>query len=330
MSVIARGFAALLGCLAIVAFAKDNASGQFEIRTLSNRADLISGGDALVEVVVPQSAPLQHVRLYLNGRDVTGTFRTDAPSRVMRGLLTGLVVERNEWLADSNGQGKGGPRAKLTINTHPIGGPVLLGSQTQPWICATPTPVAASGNTPASNASGLSTFAVDAQCNIATEYKLFYRTTTLGCSTALPDPSPPAAQPTNNCFKPYTRRPTPADLATTTTTNGLTVPYIVRVERGTMNRGIYDIAVLFDPAKPWTALAPQAQWNGKVVYTFGASTGQPRLQFRTEQNWADDQALSRGFMVVDNSLTDSLYNSNRTLVAETTMMMKEHIVDAYG
>jgi hypothetical protein len=33
--------------------------------------------------------------------------------------------------------------------------------------------------------------------------------------------------------------------------------------------------------------------------------------------------------VVDNSLTDSLYNSNRTLV-ETTMMMKEHIVDAYG
>jgi hypothetical protein len=35
-------------------------------------------------------------------------------------------------------------------------------------------------------------------------------------------------------------------------------------------------------------------------------------------------------MVVDNSLTDSLYNSNRTLVAETTMMMKEHVVDTYG
>src|SRR6185295_3683162 len=29
-------------------------------------------------------------------------------------------------------------------------------------------------------------------------------------------------------------------------------------------------------------------------------------------------------------LTDSLYNSNRTLVAETVMMMKEHIVDTYG
>ena len=209
---------------------------------------------------------------------------------------------------------------------------MLLGAQTTPWICATPTPVAESGNTPASNASGLTTIAVDAQCNIATEYKLFYRTTTAGCSTALPDPSPPAAAPTNNCFKPYTLGSTPADLATTTTTTGLTVPYIVRVERGTMNRGIYDIAVLFDPTQmqPWTPLAPQAQWNGKVVYSFGASTGQPRLQFRTEQNWADDAALSRGFMVVDNSLTDSLYNSNRILVAETLMMMKEHIVDNYG
>jgi hypothetical protein len=57
----------------------------------------------------------------------------------------------------------------------------------------------------------------------------------------------------------------------TTTTHGLTVPYIVCVERGTLNRGIYDIAVLFDPtsATPWTALSPQPQWNGKVVYSYG-------------------------------------------------------------
>ncbi|MEO8717976.1 MAG: DUF6351 family protein [Burkholderiales bacterium] len=100
------------------------------------------------------------------------------------------------------------------------------------------------------------------------------------------------------------------------------------VERGTINRGIYAIAVLFDPARPRSAVAPQPQWNGKVVYTIGASTGQPRLQFRAEQNRADDSALSRGFTVVDNSLTDSLYNSNRVLNAETLMMMKARIVDA--
>jgi len=320
-----------LGALLLVTAQAGEGPSKFEIVSLSNRADLISGGDALLEVRVPESVRLNQVSLRLNGRDVTAAFKTTAAS-TLRGVVTGLVDGDNEFVAEARGRGHSEPQARLRITNHPIGGPVLLGSQTTPWICATPTPVAQSGNTPASNASGLTTFAIDAQCNIATEYKLFYRTTTSPCSTALPDPSPPAVPAANACFKPYTVGTTPPDLAMTTTSAGLTVPYIVRVERGTLNRGIYDIAVLFDPARatPWTALAPQPQWNGKVVYTFGASTGQPRLQFRSEQNWADDAALSRGFMVADNSLTDSLYNSNRVLNAETLMMMKEHIVDAYG
>src|SRR5438105_7974730 len=43
----------------------------FEIRTLSNRADLISDGDALVQVQVPAAVPMENVRLTLNGHDVT-------------------------------------------------------------------------------------------------------------------------------------------------------------------------------------------------------------------------------------------------------------------
>ena len=204
----------------------------YEIRTLSNRADLVSDGDVLVEVLAPKNVPLDKVKLLLNGVDITASFDSDPTTRKFRGLVTGLVVGDNQFVADSNGQGKGRPYATLKITNHPRGGPVLLGSQAGPWVCATPTPVAEAGNTPASNASGLTTFATDAQCNIATEYKLFYRTTTAGCSSALPDPSPPAAQPTNNCFKPYTPGITPVDLAMTKTTAGLTVPYIVRVERG--------------------------------------------------------------------------------------------------
>ena len=42
----------------------------FEIRTLSNRADLISDGDALVEVQVPKTVPMTKVMLTLNGADV--------------------------------------------------------------------------------------------------------------------------------------------------------------------------------------------------------------------------------------------------------------------
>ena len=324
--------AAVLACsLPTSALAADD---NHDIIVLSNRADLISGGDALVELIVPpgiiqalRSGGNVKIQASVDGVPVPNdTFALRADGRIT-GLVKGLKVGKNRLTVRLPGKSM-----SIEITNHPIGGPVLVGTQVQPWICATPTPVAESGNTPASNASGLTTVAVDAQCNIATEYKLFYRTTTAGCSSALPDPSPPAPAPTNNCFKPYTLGSTPADLAMTTTTTGLSVPYVVRVERGTLNRGIYDIAVLFDTtqAQPWTPVSPQAQWNGKVVYTFGASTGQPRLQFRSEQNWADDSALSRGFMVVDNSLTDSLYNSNRIVVAETLMMMKEYIVDHYG
>src|SRR5882762_6595439 len=178
----------------------DRPSVNFEIKTLSNRADLISDGDALVEVRVPRNVPMRKVTLTLNGTNVDAAFLADAEARTLRGVLRGLAVGHNRFVAEANGHGhdhdrgddrdhdrgddddrdhdRGRPWASLRITNHPRGGPVILGSQTTPWICATPTPVAQSGNTPASNASGLTTFAVDAQCNIATEYKLFYRTTT--------------------------------------------------------------------------------------------------------------------------------------------------------
>jgi len=314
-------------------------SDPVQIKTLSNRADLVSGGDAFVEIILPNQAPAGGLKVDVDGRDVTSAFAIRSDGR-MKGIITGLANGNNVVTAGVTGWQSG----RLTITNHVIGGPVLLGAQTTPWVCATPVPVLESGNTPKSNASGLKTSAVDAQCNIATEYKLFYRTKTPvlvaagdgGCSFVLPDPTPTIAVPTpttpaNSCLQPYDPATTSATLvASTMTTAGNMAPYVVRVERGTVNRGIYDIAVLFDTTKPWTATAPQAQWNGKVVYSFGASTGQPRLQFRSSQNWADDRALSLGFMVVGNSLTDSANNSNRILVNETLMMMKEYIVDHYG
>src|SRR2546423_5531152 len=261
-----------LGAVLLATAQAGEGPSNFEIVSLANRADLVSGGDALLEVRVPKNVPLNQVSLRLNGRDVTAAFRGNAAARTLRGVVTDLVDGDNEFAAEARGDGHGGPHARLTITNHPIGGPVLLGSQTQPWICATPAPTAASGNTPATNASGMTTFAVDAQCNIATEYKLFYRTTTAGCSTALPDPSPPTPAPTNNCFKPYTSGTAPADLATTTTTAGVTVPSHARVERGTLDRRLYDIPRLFDPtcATPPAARTPQPPRHGKKLYTLRA------------------------------------------------------------
>lgn len=302
------------------------------IRTLSNRADLISGDDALVEIELPRGATFDQLHVRLGEKDVTAKFAARDDGRIL-GLVDGLAGGANQLSADV-GTGRG---AYLIVTNHKIGGPVFSGPQVTPFVCATPTGSAEAGNTPRTNASGLSTAATDDQCNIAGEARLFYRTSGAcnpNVQVANPDPVPGTASP-DACFKLYNPAAPPGDVMMITSDTGVAMPYIVRVERGTVNRGIYDIAVLFDPSKDdvktgWKPTAPQPQWNGKVVYSFGASAGQPRLQFHSEQSWADDAALRRGFLVAVNSMTDSLYNSNRVVGAETLMMMKERIIDTYG
>ena len=331
---LAVGATLLLGACSSTS---DSGGATLQIQTLSNRADLITDNDVLVQVILPATATISTLRVDLDGRDVTSAFAVRSDGRVT-GLVTGLKAGDNLISAQATGAGS----AKLTVTNVGRSGPLLSGTQILPYFCATPVPQAATATGPATNASGLSTAALDAQCNIATEYKLYYKSTAAGCVFALPDPSPsvpytstaPATSATpaaNLCFKPYDPAAAlPADMEKTTVDGGAVVNYIVRVERGTMNRGIYDIAVLFDPTKPWSPVAPQSQWNGKVLYAFGASTGQPRRQVRPATAWTDNKSLSRGYMVVVNSMTDSLQNSNRVMMSETVMMMKEHITDTYG
>ena len=57
-----------------------------------------------------------------------------------------------------------------------------------------------------------------------------------------------------------------ADMATTTTLDGRTVDFVVRRERGTINRFIYSYAMLAPPGDP--ADADTSLWNGRLVYTF--------------------------------------------------------------
>ena len=307
-----------------------------QIRATSNRADMVSGGDVTLEIALPAGGSTESLRVDVGGRDVSAAFRLQA-SGTYKGVVTGLADGPNVITASTLNTRP----AALTVTNAPRHGPVFSGAQVKPFYCATPVQQVVNGTVPATNASGLAGVP-DANCNIATEFKLYYRTTTAGCSLNLPDPTAAIlgtataaptnpVPPANACFKPYTVGSTPADLATTTTDAGLTVPYIVRLERGTLNRGIYDIAVLHDPSKTWNALSPQAGWNGKLVFNFGASTGQPRRQARPATAWSgSDLQIARGVMVVAHSMTDSARNSNRVMMSETVMMMKEHITDTYG
>src|SRR5688500_18155263 len=67
-----------------------NAAGVVEVRTLSNRADLISGGSALVEAVLPDGTPASSVRVTVDDRDVTSAFGMRSVGRYP-GRYVGLV-----------------------------------------------------------------------------------------------------------------------------------------------------------------------------------------------------------------------------------------------
>ncbi|HYZ92543.1 MAG TPA: DUF6351 family protein [Actinomycetota bacterium] len=140
------------------------ASGRVRIDVLSNRADLISGGDALVAVRLPRGS--SGASMDLNGKDVTRAFAV-RPNGKFEGLVKGLRNGRNVLTARlPNGSG-----ARIDITSHPIGGPVFAGPQIQPWTCA----------------AG----AKDKQCNRAPRYEWLYMSTRGGQLQSYDPNNPP-------------------------------------------------------------------------------------------------------------------------------------------
>lgn len=311
-------------------------TGNFEIHSLSNRADLISGGDALIEVKVPEGVEPEKVVLLLNGRNVRASFEYDDASRTMVGLLRGLVEGSNRFVATVNGAVDGRPYASLAITNHSRGGPVFSGPQMQPWICATSTGEQQLVNVPGTSlsavvttpVSGLASDPVDAKCNAASTFSYFYQPKASeggSCTFTIAGDDP--------CFVPYdpANPPAPVEIADFTNDRGDTVKSIVRVERGAINRGIYEIVSFFDPSAPAQDGAALRGWNGKLLWMFGASAAASRFQTPTNTNVVfDDTALRQGYMVAASSLNNNGTNANHTLAAETLMMVKEHIVEQYG
>jgi hypothetical protein len=314
------GAAAVTIVLATAMLASCSSSGRgsrgVELRVLSNRADLVSGDDAYVEIIGVSAASIATLRVSVEGRDITSAFAVRDDQRVT-GLVTGLTRGTNVLTAKSSNGG-----ARITITNYPASGPIFAGPHVEPWICATPSPQPATDVLPATAASGVNTMATDRQCTLGTAFRLFYRTTEQ-CSL-----SPRGNAP---CFKPYDPSgPMPADIAVVTTDAGVTMKYIVRVERGTLDRGIYDLAVLHDPSATWAPYAPQRGWNRKLVWSFGGGSGTSYRQLAPASTWQLDYALERGYMVGVSALTDNGYNSNHVLAAEFVMMAKEHITESYG
>src|ERR1700704_6440031 len=195
-----------------------SAADVVRIDVLSNRADLISGGDALVAVAIPAGAKASAMRVTVGGRDVTAAFAVRADGRYV-GRIDGLALGANVVTARlPDGRG-----ARITITNYLSGGPVCSGPQVQPWSC--------------------NPGATDAHCTRAPSYQYLYVPAGIDPQAAPGLIGAPGAS--DAYFLPYDpANPPPAALiAQTTTDQGQTVPFIVRQETGSGARGQYQIAV---------------------------------------------------------------------------------------
>ena len=292
-------------------------AGHVELIALSNRADLVSDGNVLVEVVLPDKVSAAGLEAWIAetrstspgpaAHDVTGAFATRDDGRVI-GLVEGLPLGTSVLTARlPDGRG-----AWLEVTNHPNGGPVFSGPQLQPWTCQDT--------------------AVDEQCNQPPTFSYLYQST----------------DPFVRGLVPYDPDSPPDDVAMTTTDEGVTVPFVVRVEIGYQNRDQYRIAVLHHPGEPWAPWAPQEQWNGKVFIPHGGGCGgsygvggAPTEDFSGTFDFIPDEvpvtlgdsataALGRGFAAVSTAMANTGHNCSNAMNAESLMMAKEHFVETYG
>ncbi len=286
------------------------APAAFEVRTLSSRPDMVSGGDTLLEIRAPQGVLPSNVRVSLNGKDVTAQVPVrDAAARLLRGKVSGLTEDPSSSTGKDNlivvsNAADPTQRTELKLVNFPITGPILSGPHISPYECRT-----------VQNGLGAP---LDANCSATTQVVWYYRTTG---GTFQPLLNPTGARPT--------------DLAQTTTNDGVTVPYIVRVESGTINRGVYRLAVLDNPSKDapatWT---PGAGWNRKLVVYFdccgSAQYNQGVHPVDSILGDAGHIQLSRGFAFINSTELWNNQHANPHLQGETLMMLKEHVIETFG
>jgi hypothetical protein len=291
-----------------LAFAAISASAAgVELRTLSGRADMVTGGDALVET----NASPEKLSATLNGQDVSKSFKPGKTKGTLVAHIEGLKAGKNTLEIKSS---KGS--AKLELTNYPITGPVFSGPHQKPFVCQT-------------EAAGLGA-PTDEDCSVKTVVTYAYKSST-------PPPAAngrgrggqaPGALPAGfNPYDPAAGRP--ADMATTTTADGKTIDYVIRRERGTINRAIYEITLLVNgnaAPDPWT---PNEGWNGRVVYSFGGGCAAGYRQ-GLPGGAINDEFLSKGFAVAVSSLNVFGNNCDDVISSETMMMVKEHFVKEFG
>jgi hypothetical protein len=265
----------------------------------------VSGGDVLVKTAADVPAGTTYSVL-VNGAANPATFRADTDGQQVA-LVSGLANGANQLTVQAT-LAFGTLTTNLQVTNYPRTGPMFSGPWEMPFACQTDT-FRLYPNGPFLGA------ATDANCSAATRVDYIYRNTA-GAFVALPSNST-----------------VPADASTTTTTAGTVVPFVVRLETGTVNRAVYQTAVLHNPASQATP-SPTLKsngWNGKLVYTFGGGcTGGWYRQGNSTGGVLDENILKQGYALASSTLNVFGNNCQDVTPSETMAMVKERFIEAYG
>jgi len=268
------------------------------VQTLSSRPDVISGGDALVQLQVPAGVGVADLAVTVGSTDVTSSFKTAADGSLV-GVVSGLpdgastIMVKSKVNFSTIGQ--------LAVVNHGLQGPNFAGPKDAIYGCET-------------TAWGLAA-STDADCTAPTVVTYQYRTT-------------------GGAFKPYpTSGAAPTDVATATLLNGTTVEYIVRLETGVIDRSVYQIAILNKPGQalptPSTSSAYPG-WNQRLIYTFGGGCGGGHHQGAANGGVVTDMFLSKGYAVASSSQNTLAVQCNDVRSAEAASMVKEYFIEHFG
>ncbi|MGB3737384.1 MAG: DUF6351 family protein [Ilumatobacter sp.] len=286
----------------------------FDVEVLSSPPDLISGGTARVRVELPWFVSSRRVVVELDGVDITDSFERERQhwsswnprswNRSLQGVVADLPVGESELEVSFRGWfGRSLiPTETVTLTNHPSSGPMFSGPQQEPFLCSDDGDRADAELGPA----------LDDDCATDTVVSFVYMNT--AGSVAAYDPDAPR----------------PDDMATTTTMDGKTVDYIVRWERGTINRFIYSIAVL-SPDSQDVDGPDLSAWNDRLIYYFQGGVGIGHYQGGPSRSrMLYDDGLSAGYAIAYSTGTKTGEHYNLELGGETAIMVKDRFVTEYG
>jgi hypothetical protein len=291
--------------LLLALFATTSAPAQTDqktvaIRVLSSRANMVSGGDALLEITSPLS-----FRVTANGRDVTAEFKATRVANTWLGLIKDLPLGRSSIQA-------GGSR--IEIVNHPLAGPVFSGPHQVPFVCET-------------EVLGLGT-PKDADCSAPTRVQYFYRSS-VDRETPVKPYNPNGPRPVDLAMAttldgktvPYIvyREDGVIDRAFYTIAflhePGTPLPNPWNQTSGAWNRRmIYSFG----------AGCVAGYHQGRAI---GGLVGNRRL---LEETQLGDAGIAKGYAVVSSSLNSFSTSCSDVTSAEAMMMVKEHFIEEFG